>query len=191
MEIDNILDQYISENSGKEDEILSDLYRQTYLKIYHPRMISGHIQGKFLEMISRMIIPEKILEVGTYTGYSAICMAKGLSAGGQLITIDKNDEIIDFALSYFQKAGLAEKILVKTGDALEIIPNLDGPFDLVFIDGEKTEYTRYFNLIIDKVKQGGFIIADNVLWSGKVVNKEENQDDPATIGIIEFNETIT
>ena len=95
MEIDNILDQYISENSGKEDEILSDLYRQTYLKIYHPRMISGHIQGKFLEMISRMIIPEKILEVGTYTGYSAICMAKGLSAGGQLITIDKNDEIID------------------------------------------------------------------------------------------------
>ncbi len=191
IEINNILEQYITNNSEKEDEVLADLYRQTYLKIYHPRMISGHIQGKLLEMLSRMISPEKILEIGTYTGYSAICLAKGLKSSGKLITIEKNDEIRDFALSYFKKAGLYNKIIVKTGDAINIITKLDGPFDLVFIDGEKTEYSEYFDLVIDKVKTGGYIIADNILWSGKVIDLDKSKNDPATKGIIKFNKKIT
>ena len=190
LEINDKLEKYIDDNSSQEDEVLADLYRQTYLKIYHPRMISGPVQGKFLEMISFMIAPEKILEIGTYTGYSAICLAKGLKASGKLITIEKNDEIKDFALSYFKKAGVSDRIICKTGDALEIIPELKGPFDLAFIDGEKTEYYEYFSLIIEKLNKGGYIIADNVLWSGKVVDKEKIENDPATRAIVEFNEKV-
>ncbi|MFC2097435.1 O-methyltransferase [Bacteroidota bacterium] len=184
------LENYILENSEKEDDILQELYRQTHLKIYHPRMISGHIQGKFLEMISKMISPEQILEIGTYTGYSAICLAKGLKPGGKLITIEKNDEIKDFAISFFKKAGVNNRIDAKTGDALKIIPTLKGPFDLVFIDGEKTEYPEYFDLIIDKIKPGGYILADNVLWSGKVIEKKLSENDHSTKGIIEFNKKV-
>ena len=151
-------------------------------------MTSGHLQGKFLEMISKMITPENILEIGTFTGYSAICLAKGLKPDGKLITIEINDEITAFAHSYFCKAGLKEKITQLTGNALEIIPGLDVMFDLVFLDGDKREYIEYYKLIIDKVKPGGFILADNVLWGEKVLEKETT--DPQTRGIIDFNEMI-
>ena len=151
-------------------------------------MASGHLQGKFLELISIMIKPENILEIGTFTGYSAICLSKGLKPGGKLITIEINDEMTDFAHSYFSKAGVESKIIQLTGNALDIIPGLDQMFDLVFIDGDKREYSEYYNLIIEKVKPGGFIIADNVLWGGKVL--EPGITDPQTRGIIEFNELI-
>jgi predicted O-methyltransferase YrrM len=151
-------------------------------------MATGHLQGKFLELISMMIKPENILEIGTFTGYSAICLAKGLKPGGKLITIELNDELTAFSCSFFCRAGAESKITQMTGRAQEIIPGLDLMFDLVFIDGDKREYIEYYRLIIDKVKPGGFILADNVLWGGKVIEKETT--DSQTRGIIDFNEMI-
>ena len=158
------LEQYILDNSTAEDPILEDLYRQTHIRFVNPNMASGHLQGKFLEFISGMISPENILEIGTFTGYSAICLAKGLRPGGKLITLESNDELASFSSSYFKRAGLADVIIPMTGNAIEIIPGLDLMFDLVFIDGDKREYIEYYKLIIDKVKPGGFILADNVIW---------------------------
>jgi predicted O-methyltransferase YrrM len=151
-------------------------------------MVSGHLQGKLLEFISCMIQPSNILEIGTFTGYSAICLAKGLKPDGRLITIEINDELTHFAHSYFEKAGLADKITQYTGKAQDIILGLDNIFDLVFIDAEKTEYIDYFMLIIDKVRPGGFILADNVLWGGKVVEQESS--DKQLMGILDFNTMI-
>ncbi|MFA5819751.1 MAG: O-methyltransferase, partial [Bacteroidales bacterium] len=165
-----------------------DLYRQTHIRFVNPNMATGHLQGKFLEFISMMIRPENILEVGTFTGYSAICLAKGLKPGGRLITIELNDELTAFSHSYFCRAGADSKITQLTGNALDIIPGLDLMFDLVFIDGDKREYVEYYRLIIDKVKPDGFILADNVLWGGKVLEKETT--DPQALGIIDFNEMI-
>jgi caffeoyl-CoA O-methyltransferase len=182
------LEQYISEHSTPEDPVLEDLYRQTHIRFVNPNMVSGHEQGKFLEFISRMIKPENILEIGTFTGYSAICLSKGLKKNGKLITIELNDELSQFALGYFEKTGTAEKIIPLTGNALEIIPGLDMKFDLVFIDGDKREYTEYYKHVIGKVNPGGFILADNVLWGGKVIEKDTR--DPQTLGIIKFNEMI-
>jgi predicted O-methyltransferase YrrM len=182
------LEQYLLSHSSPEDPVLEDLYRQTHIRFVNPNMTSGHLQGKFLEMISKMINPENILEIGTFTGYSAICLAKGLRAGGKLITIEINDELNTFANSYFCKAGLESAIDQKTGSALAIIPGLDKMFDLVFIDGDKREYCDYYRLIIDKVRPGGFILADNVLWGGKAI--ENDTTDPQTRGVIEFNEMI-
>ena len=152
-------------------------------------MTSGHLQGKFLEFISFMIHPEYILEIGTFTGYSAICLAKGLKPGGKLITIEINDELTLFSYEYFKRAGLGDKIIQITGNALEAIPELDMVFDLVFIDGDKREYSDYYRLVIDKLKPGGFILADNVLWGGKVIENETR--DPQTKGVIEFNDMIS
>jgi caffeoyl-CoA O-methyltransferase len=182
------LEQYILNHTSPEDPVLEDLYRQTHIRFINPNMASGHQQGIFLEMISKMIRPEKILEIGTFTGYSAICLAKGLKPGGKLVTIEINDELISFANSYFIRAGAENKIIQLTGNALDIIPSLEIMFDLVFIDGDKREYINYYRLIIDKVKPGGFIIADNVLWGGKVLEKETS--DPQARGIIGFNEMI-
>jgi caffeoyl-CoA O-methyltransferase len=182
------LDQYILDHTTHEDKVLEDLYRQTYIRFVNPNMTSGHLQGKFLEFISLMVNPQNILEIGTFTGYSAICLAKGLKEGGKLITIEQNDELTSFAHSYFCKAGLESKIVQMTGNALDIIPGLNQIFDLVFIDADKREYSEYFRLIIGKVKPGGFILADNVLWSGQVVDKEIN--DPQAKGIVSFNEMI-
>jgi caffeoyl-CoA O-methyltransferase len=182
------LEQYIADHATPEDPVLEDLYRQTHIRFLNPNMASGHVQGKFLELISRMIRPEYILEIGTFTGYSAICLAKGLKAQGKLITIEINDELTEFAHSYFLKAGLESKIIQLTGNALVIIPGLNQMFDLVFIDGDKREYADYFKKIFDKVKPGGFIIADNTLWGGQVV--EPDTTDPQANGIIEFNEMI-
>lgn len=186
--MNNKLEQFLLEHTTPEDPVLEDLYRQTHIRFVNPNMATGHLQGKFLEFISMMIRPENILEVGTFTGYSAICLAKGLKPGGKLITIESNDELTAFSHSYFCRAGADSKITQLIGNALDIIPGLDIMFDLVFIDGDKREYVEYYRLIIDKVKPGGFILADNVLWGGKVLEKETT--DPQALGIIDFNEMI-
>lgn len=186
--MDRELERYISEFSSPEDPLLNELYRETHIRFVNPNMASGHMQGLLLRMISGMISPELILEIGTYTGYSAICLARGLKPGGRLITIEINDELGDFSRSYFEKAGLSSVIQLITGRAQEVIKNIDGYFDIVYIDGDKREYCEYFGLVIDKVRPGGFILADNVLWGGKVL--ETATSDPQTKGVIEFNEML-
>jgi predicted O-methyltransferase YrrM len=183
------LGQYILEHSSPEDPVLEDLYRQTYIRFVNPNMVSGHLQGKLLEMISLMICPENILEIGTFTGYSAICLAKGLKEGGKLITIESNDEMGSFCRTYFEKAGVFSKITLLTGRAQDLIPKITTRFDLVFIDGDKREYCEYFRLVIDKVNPGGFMLADNVLWGDKVLDSVTK--DKQTRGIIEFNNMIS
>lgn len=175
-------------HSSPEDAVLEELYRQTYLRFVNPNMTSGHLQGKFLEMVSRMINPMYILEIGTFTGYSAICMAKGLKPGGKLITIEINDELVSFSSNFFTRAGLSDKILQLTGRAQDLIPALPQKFDLVFIDADKREYCEYFRIARKKVKPGGFILVDNVLWGGKAL--EDNNRDQQTRGIIDFNDMI-
>jgi len=182
------LDQYIKDHSSGEDPVLEELYRQTHIRFVNPNMSTGHLQGKFLEMISKMINPENILEIGTFTGYSSICLARGLRSGGKLTTIELNDELKDFAHNYFVKADVADRIIQMTGNALEIIPSLATMFDLVFIDGDKREYIGYYNLIKKNIRQGGFIIADNVLWGEKVT--DSGTADPQARGIIGFNDTV-
>ena len=182
------LDQFLLDHTTPEDPVLEDLYRQTHIRFVNPNMATGHLQGKFLEFISCMIRPENILEIGTFTGYSAICLARGLRHDGKLITIDLNEELTPFAHSYFCRAGVESKITLLTGRAQDIIPSLDPVFDLVYIDGDKREYTEYYRLAIDKVKPGGFILADNVFWGGKAF--DEVTTDPQTGGIIGFNEMI-
>jgi len=183
------IEEYILNHSDSEDPVLAELNRETNLKILRPRMLSGHLQGKILEMISKMIHPKKILELGTYTGYSAICLAKGLKENGILHTIEINDELEEFILKYLRKAGLEEKVKLHFGDARRIVPELNASFDLAFIDADKREYLEYYNTIFEYVKPGGFILADNVLWSGKVIELE-SPDDEYTKGIFEFNEFI-
>jgi len=182
------LDQYIKEHSSREDPVLEDLYRQTYIRFVNPNMASGHLQGKFLELISKMINPEFVLEIGTFTGYSSIALARGLKKGGKLITIELNDELKEFSHSYFIRAGVDQDIIQMTGNAIEILPSLNMMFDMVFIDGDKREYCDYYNLVKDKVRQGGYIIADNVLWGEKVL--ETGTTDKQSIGIIDFNNMI-
>jgi predicted O-methyltransferase YrrM len=152
-------------------------------------MLAGHLQGKFLEMISFMIRPSRILEIGTFTGYSSICLAKGLAAGGKLITIEKDDEITDFAKKYISRSGSSDAVTLLTGDAREIIPGLNETFSLVYLDAEKDEYLDYYELVLPKVVRGGFILADNVLWGGKVI-EEPGSGDHFTGGILAFNEQV-
>ncbi|KPK82711.1 MAG: methyltransferase [Bacteroides sp. SM23_62_1] len=182
-------EKYIIEHTTAEDPVLSELNRCTHLETVYPQMIAGHLQGKLLEMISRMISPTNILEIGTFTGYSAICLAKGLADDGHLYTIEKNDEMISIASSFFAKSKIAQKITRLQGDALEIIPALDIQFDLVYIDGEKTEYPEYYRLVINKLRDGGWLLADNVLWGEKIL-KKTGPLDKSTRGIREFNELI-
>jgi len=189
MNFDKKLDQYILDHIDPEDEVLKELNRETHLNILGARMISGHLQGQVLSMISKMIQPNRILEIGTFTGYSAICLAKGLTKNGKLITIEIDDELENMASKYFEKAGVRHLIEQKIGLATEIIQQINGQFDLVFIDADKREYTTYYNLIFEKVNSGGYILADNTLWSGKVID-EVKSDDLQTIGIVEFNERI-
>ena len=156
-------------HSTAEDPVLAELSRHTYLKEVHPNMLSGKILGAFLTLFSQLLSPSRILEVGTYTGYSAICLAKGLKPGGKLITLELNDELRQTALSFFEKAGISSSIELINGDALQIIPGLPGTFDLAFIDAHKESYPSYYELIVDKLDSGGYILADNVLWGGKVL----------------------
>lgn len=181
--------EYIHSNATPEDKVLRELSRETHVKVLHPHMLAGHLQGKILEMLSRMICPLNILEIGTFTGYSAICLAKGLSEGGKVHTIERNDELTDISGKYFKKAGFQNKIIQYTGEAREIIPGLDFLFQLVFIDSDKEEYLDIYNQVFNKVPEGGYILADNVLWEGKV-SKEPQPGDKETRSIIEFNNFI-
>ena len=183
------LEKYILDHIDEEDPVLLELDRETHLKVLGARMLSGNLQGQVLTMLSKMIQPEKILEVGTFTGYSAICLAKGLTKTGKLITIEMNDELEYLSAKYFKKAGLAEKIVQRIGPALEIIPEIDETFDLVFLDADKREYADYYNLVFEKVRTGGYIIADNTLWNGKVL-EQPSPDDAQTRGIIAFNKMV-
>jgi len=187
--IDNNILNYSISKSEKESKLLNDLYRETYLKVLNPRMISGHYQGRILSLISKIISPKKILEIGTYTGYSAICLCEGMDKDGILHTIDNNKELVEIQNKYFKKANLKDKIVQHSGDAKNIIPSIDEEFDIVFIDADKESYPEYYDLIINKVRSGGIIIADNILWSGKILEKVE-KDDKATKSIIEFNNKI-
>lgn len=183
------LEKYILSHIEQEDAVLQELDRETHLNMIGARMLSGHLQGQMLTMLSKMIQPKFILEIGTFTGYSAICLAKGLQENGKLITIEIDDELENMAKKYFEKAGIQNKIEQRIGAALEIIPTLNETFDLVFIDAHKPEYPAYYNVVFDKVKSGGYIIADNTLWSGKVLETPA-EDDLQTLGIIEFNSII-
>lgn len=183
------LENYALNHSSAEAEVLSELSRYTHLTNLKPRMLSGHLQGLFLESVSRMVQPKRILEIGTFTGYSAICLALGLTADGKLITIDCNAELEADVQRFIEKSGLSHKIQVMIGDAVKLIPEINEVFDIVFIDADKENYSLYFDLVIDKVRRGGVMIADNVLWSGKVLDPERHQDSD-TKAIMEFNEKI-
>ena len=188
--IDEELQQYCEAHTSPETEVLKKLNRETYAKIMMPRMLSGHIQGRTLAMFSQMLRPDNILEIGTYTGYSGICLAEGLTENGKLHTIDINDELEDFVRNYFAEAGIENKVNYLLGNAMEIIPTLTETFDLVFIDADKINYANYYDLVIDKVRSGGFIIADNVLWSGKVLEKYRKKLDKDTEALLQFNEKV-
>lgn len=181
------LTEYAERHSSPESELLKELNRETHLKVPLPRMLSGHLQGRALAMFSAMLQPARILEIGTYTGYSALCMCEGLRDDGKLITIDINEELEEMVRGYFERSGYASRIDYRIGDAKTIIPGLDERFDLVFIDADKKGYPEYYDLVIDKVRPGGVIIADNVLRSGKVL---EEKQDKETRNMQEFNEKI-
>ena len=187
--IDQKLDDYVCAHTENEPEVLNELNRKTHLTVLRSRMLSGHFQGRLLSMISHMIQPERILEIGTYTGYSAICLAEGLTENGKLTTIDINEELEDIVREFIQKANLESKIEYIIGDAMQIVPQLDEQFDLVFIDADKKNYCNYYHLVFDKVKPGGYILADNVLWSGKVVEDYEALDSETKI-IMDYNKMV-
>ena len=180
------LDDYVVAHTQDEPKLLQQLNRETYQKIMQPRMLSGHFQGRVLSMISKLVNPKNILEIGTYTGYSALCLAEGMQSDGELHTIDIDEELYDFSRNYFDKSEFGHQIHQHLGNALEIIPKLNITFDLVFIDADKENYSNYFNCVIDKLNSGGIILSDNVLWSGKVI-EELQPDDTATKALIKYN----
>ena len=186
--IDPAINEYIDEHAQKEDSALFELNRNTHLSCINPIMLSGNTQGQFLKIMSMMAQPKCILEIGSYTGYSGICLSQGIQKGGKLITIELNEELEDVINEYFIKSGQQDKLDLRIGNAMDIIPTINDKFDLVFIDADKENYCNYFNLIIDKVNPGGLIIADNVLWNGKVLDKQKDND---TIAIDEFNKLVT
>lgn len=172
--IDRKIMEYVINNSEDEPELLKELAKETYQKILQPRMLSGHPQGRILSLLSKIIKPKRILEIGTYTGYGTICLAEGLTDDGKIITIDKNEEIIDFQNKYFEKSGYREKIIQLNGEALDIIETLSDKFDIVFLDADKENYIEYYKSISNKLVKGGILISDNVLWSGKVIEATSN-----------------
>lgn len=183
------IEDYAELFTREEGAVLAALNRETYAKILTPRMLSGHLQGQVLRMFSQMIKPKNILEIGTYTGYSALCMVDGLQDGGKLITIDVNEELQDIIQKYVKEAGMQDKIDLRIGNAVEIIPSLSQTFDIVFIDADKENYPNYFDLVIDKVNPGGYIIADNVLWSGKVL-EDDSVLDKDTIALKDYAKKV-
>lgn len=188
--IDEGIEEYSDLHTDEENDLLKKLNRDTYANVLGPRMLSGHFQGRLLSMLSRMIQPDRILEIGTFTGYSALCLAEGLRDSGKIITIDINEELETLTRFYFDQSAYSSMIDYRIGDAVEIIPPLEEKFDIVFIDADKINYINYYNLCIDKVRKGGFIIADNVLWSGKVTSKELKKSDKDTQLLLEFNSMI-
>lgn len=183
------LDDYVVAHSQLEPELLQQLTRETYQKILQPRMLSGHYQGRILSMISKLVNPTNILEIGTYTGYSALSLAEGMKSNGQLHTIDVNEELVDFQRKYFNKSDYGNQIHQHLGSAIDIIPTLDIKFDLVFIDADKPNYVNYFNIIIDKMNPGGIILSDNVLWSGKVLAPLQSKDESTRV-LLEYNKLL-
>ena len=187
--VDKKILKYVQNKTSEESKILNDLSRETHLKVLNPRMLSGHYQGRLLSLISKLIKPKSILEIGTYTGYSSLCLLEGLEKKGLLHTIDHNEELLNIQNKFFKRARVSNRIKQYTGDAKEIIKNLEVKFDLIFIDADKENYPLYYDLVFDKLKSGGIIIADNILWSGKILEKVE-KDDYATQSIINFNNKI-
>ena len=181
--------EYLSENSDKEPEILSKLNKETHQKILQPRMLSGHIQGRFLSLISKIKSPLHILEIGTYTGYGTLCLAEGLATNGKIFTIDRNEELINIQNKYFEESGNRDKIVQLTGNAVDILMGLNENFDLIFIDADKENYIKYFEIVSKKLNPNGIIISDNVLWSGKVV--EESDNDQETDTLKKFNKLLS
>ena len=175
--IDQALEEYVAKYTSPEPPLLKELSRDTNANILMPRMLSGHLQGRTLALLSQMIAPRRILEIGTYTGYSAICLAEGLTLDGLLCTIDINEELENMVKTYFEKSDYASKLKPMIGEAKKIIPTLNEQFDLIFIDADKTNYSLYFDLVFDKLKPGGYIIADNILWSGKVLTDDPKDKD--------------
>lgn len=184
------LQDYIEAHTEAEPALLQKINRDTHVNVLMPRMLSGHLQGRVLSMLSHMIKPVCVLEIGTYTGYATLCLAEGMPAHGEIITIDVNEELEDRVRTHFASANAAVKIDYRVGNAVDIIPTLNQTFDLVFIDADKMNYGRYFDLIIDKVSKGGYILADNVLWSGKVVEQNVPSTDKDTQGILDFNQKV-
>ncbi len=182
------IQEYINSHITEEPDVLYELYRETHARIYNPRMCSGHYQGLALKFISHMIQPQMVLDIGTFTGYSAICLAEGLLPGGKVYTVEENAELEEIIFRYLQKSGAESKVNVYFGNALDIIPRFNELFDLVFIDADKKQYLHYFNAVIEKVRPGGFIIADNVLWDGKILDSQTT--DPQTRALIEFNDFV-
>jgi predicted O-methyltransferase YrrM len=185
--IDKKINDYAEAHTTPESALLQAIVRDTHLKTLSPRMLSGHLQGRFLSMIAKLMRPNRILEIGTFTGYSALCLTEGLSEEGILYALEANDELENMIRDYIQKSGFADKIRLYIGDALTIIPDLDETFDLVFMDAAKRDYPNYYDMVIDKVRSGGLIIADNILWSGKVVAEKKDTD---TIIIDHFNKKL-
>lgn len=181
------IEKYIDTHTSAESVVLAELNRKTHADVLMPQMLSGKVQGQFLKFISQMLQPRRILEIGTYTGYAAICLAEGLTEDGKLFTIDINEELGELVKTYIDKAGLSNKIIPITGDAREEIAKLDESFDLVFIDADKQNYCNYYDLVIDKVRSGGVILADNVLWSGKIIEEKKDKD---TQKLAEFNTKV-
>ncbi|MEC8367226.1 MAG: O-methyltransferase [Bacteroidota bacterium] len=187
--VDKKILEYVQNKTSDESKILNDLSRETHLKVLNPRMLSGHYQGRLLSLISKLIKPKSILEIGTYTGYSTLCLLEGLEKKGFIHTIDHNEELLNIQNKFFERAKVSNRIKQYTGDAKKIIKNLKVKFDLIFIDADKENYPLYYDLVFGKLKSGGIIIADNILWSGKILEKVE-KDDYATQSIINFNNKI-
>jgi predicted O-methyltransferase YrrM len=187
--IDKKIMEYAINNSENEPELLKELTKETYQKILQPRMLSGHPQGRILSLLSKIIKPKRILEIGTYTGYGTICLAEGLSDDGKIITIDKNEEIIDFQNKYFEKSGYRDKIIQLNGEALDLIETLDDEYDIVFLDADKENYINYYKAVSDKIVKGGILITDNVLWSGKVLEPSKSSDIETEI-LNKFNQLL-
>lgn len=188
--ISNDLERYIEAYSSEEPELLRRLRRETHLKVVQPRMLSGHIQGRLLSLLSRLMAPRRILEIGTYTGYSALCLAEGLAPDGQLHTLEINPELAPLIERYFSESTAGDRLRLHTGHALDLLKGLPGPFDLVFIDGKKEEYMDYFDAIYPKVRDGGLILSDNILWSGKVAGNVPDSD-RATRVLQEYNRMLS
>ena len=188
--VDNNIEKYVESLSDSETPLLKEISEYTHKYVHQPRMLSGHLQGRILSFISKIISPKNILEIGTYTGYSALCLAEGIQEDGQLITIDKDKKLFKKVNSFFKKSEFGKNIKQKVGVALDIIPTLDLKYDLVFIDADKKNYKNYFDQVIDKLNKGGIIIVDNVLWKGKVTDLSRNQNDKIAVYMNDFNEYI-
>lgn len=183
------LENYVTSHSEDEPKLLAELNRETHQKILKPRMLSGHFQGRILSMLSKLVNPKNILEIGTYTGYATLCLAEGLQAGGSIDTLDNNEELVDFQRKYFDKSDYGNQIIQHLGNALDIIPTLNKKYDLVFIDADKENYINYFNVVLPMMNKGGIILSDNVLWSGKVL-EEIKKNDKSTQVLLEYNQLL-